>query len=36
VFPNKIVIPTVAEGSAVRPSAFPNSGFLTQSLSPLQ
>ena len=32
VFPNKIVIPSVAEGSAVRPSGFPNSGVLTQTL----
>jgi hypothetical protein len=31
-FPNKIVIPTGAEGSAVRPSDFPNSGVLTQTL----
>jgi hypothetical protein len=32
VFPNKIVIPSEAEGSAVRPSGFPNSGVLTQTL----
>ena len=30
-FPNKIVIPSEAEGSAVRPSDFPNSGVLTQT-----
>ena len=33
-FPNKIVIPSEAEGSAVRPSDFPNSGVLTQGLKP--
>jgi hypothetical protein len=31
-FPNKIVIPSEAEGSAVRPSGFPNSRALTQTL----
>ena len=31
-FPNKIVIPTGAEGSAVRPSGFPNSAVFTQTL----
>src|ERR1700679_2317887 len=30
-FPSKIVIPTGAEGSAVRPSGFSNSGVLTQT-----
>src|SRR5580698_1318930 len=32
MFPNKIVIPSEAEGSAVRPSGFPNSEVLTQTL----
>jgi hypothetical protein len=33
-FPNKIVIPSEAEGSAVRHSGFPNSEVLTQTLFP--
>jgi hypothetical protein len=33
-FPSKIVIPSEAEGSAVRPSGFSNSEVLTQALEP--